>query len=101
MVGIPVVASDVEAYNGFVKDGRDRLPCQGPGPVARGLGKLIEDRDLREKMGCAGERVGAHAVSSGTTLELWIEAYGYSLRMRMAPLQRSNRRSCVHYTRGV
>ena len=78
MVGIPVVASDVEAYRGFVKDGETGLLVKTAEQWRDALGKLIEDRSLREEMGGRGN-ARARERLIGRTAGMWLEAYGLPL----------------------
>jgi glycosyltransferase involved in cell wall biosynthesis len=73
-LGIPVVASDVEPYRGVVKDGitgflvRERHKWMGK------LRELINDPDLRERMGQAGKRA-AGKMTIQTGWKGWEDAY--------------------------
>lgn len=54
--GLPVVATPVGAIPDALRDGEDGflVPVQDPGALTRALRTLIEDRDLRLRMGASG-----------------------------------------------
>ena len=55
----PIVASDVPGCRSIVKDGVNGylVPTNDHQALADALGKLIEDADLRKKMGAAGRKI--------------------------------------------
>lgn len=74
-LGIPVLASDVEAYRGFVVNGVNGYLCKRKGDWGRRLEELIMDDAAREEMGRnARESARAHTMSTG--VKRWAEAYG-------------------------
>lgn len=75
MAGIPVVASKVEAYQSFVKDGETGFLVETPEQWREALGKLIEDCGLREKMGGSANTLARERLISGN-VGMWLEAYG-------------------------
>ena len=56
--GTPVVASDIEGYKGLVTHGRQGLlfPKQNPQALADTLGYLVNNPDLRARMGTIGQQ---------------------------------------------
>ncbi len=73
-LGIPVLASDVEPYRGFVVDGVNGYLCKRKADWGRRLEELIGDGAAREEMGRnAREMARAHTMSEG--IKLWAAAY--------------------------
>lgn len=73
-LGIPVLASDVDAYRGFVTDGYNGYLCKRKGDWGRRLEELIMDDAAREEMGRnARESARAHTMSTG--VKRWMAAY--------------------------
>jgi phosphatidylinositol alpha-mannosyltransferase len=57
--GKPVVASDIEGYNGIVTDGKQGLlvPKCDPQALAETLSYLANNPDLRARMGTQGQQM--------------------------------------------
>jgi glycosyltransferase involved in cell wall biosynthesis len=73
-LGIPVVASDVPAYRGFVEHGVTGFLAAGPTDWRRYLTELVADPDLREQMGKAARELAAqHTIQTGW--RKWADAY--------------------------
>lgn len=73
-LGIPVVASDVEAYRGFVRHGETGFLARTGQEWREYLGLLLADPDLRESMGkAARELAGEWTIQRGWTQ--WQAAY--------------------------
>lgn len=74
-LGIPVVASDVEPYRGFVVDGVTGYLVRHEYEWFKRLRELVNDQAAREEMGAKAKQVAA-----GWTIEsgwrLWEQAYG-------------------------
>ena len=56
--GIPVVASDCEAYRGFVQHGETGFLVRYDHEWGRYLRALVNDEAMRAEMGAAGEEAG-------------------------------------------
>ncbi len=54
--GTPIVCSDIHGYKGVVRRGREGLlvPPREPKAMAVAIARLLDDEDLRERMGAAG-----------------------------------------------
>jgi phosphatidyl-myo-inositol alpha-mannosyltransferase len=54
--GLPVVASDIAGYREVVRDGREGLlvPPGDPEGLAAAIRRVIDDRDLADRLGNAG-----------------------------------------------
>lgn len=73
-LGIPVVASDVEPYRGFVVDGVTGFLCRSPDDWQRRLRDLIADPDARAAMGAKARELAAdHTIQ--TRWRDWAAAY--------------------------
>ena len=81
MVGIPVVASNVEAYKSFVKDGETGFLVKSQKQWREALGRLIEDRGLREEMGGKANALARQRLIAGT-IGMWVDAYGLSTKTK-------------------
>ena len=58
--GAPIVCSDIHGYKGVVKRGEQALlvPPGEPKPLAEAIGRLLDDPELRARLGASGrERV--------------------------------------------
>ncbi len=55
--GTPIVASDIHGYKGVVRRGREGLlvPPRDPKGLAEAIGRLLDDPELRARMGAAGQ----------------------------------------------
>ena len=55
--GTPIVASDIHGYKGVVRRGREGLlvPPREPKELAVAIAELLDDPELREQMGAAGQ----------------------------------------------
>lgn len=73
-LGVPVIASDVPAYRGWVEHGVTGYLVSTPDEWAEALRLLAAQPDLRAKMGAAG-REAAAAWTVEATIGKWITAY--------------------------
>lgn len=82
--GRPLVASDINGCREIVRDGENGVlvPVKDVKALARAIGKLVEDRALREKMGAAGRRIVAEHFSVEQVARETLEAYRALLRGR-------------------
>jgi glycosyltransferase involved in cell wall biosynthesis len=72
--GIPVLASDLDPYQGIVADGVNGYLCRTPRDWSKRLRELTCDRAAREEMGRkARETARAHVISAG--VRHWDDAY--------------------------
>lgn len=72
--GIPVIASDVLPYRGFVQDGITGFLVRGERGWLERMTVLAGDRDLREKMGMAARQAAAEWTIERKSV-LWKQAY--------------------------
>jgi glycosyltransferase involved in cell wall biosynthesis len=75
MAGLPVVASDIEAYNKTIIHGQNGFLAKSEEEWFKYLSLLIEDYKLREKIGRAA-RAYAETRTIEKNIHLWEEAYG-------------------------
>jgi glycosyltransferase involved in cell wall biosynthesis len=73
-LGIPVLASDVDPYRGFVVDGVTGYLCRTPDDWADRLRELIHDPEAREELGAKARQLAAdHTIQQGW--RRWAEVY--------------------------
>ena len=73
-LGIPVVASDIEPYREFVKDGETGFLVRTENEWSLAISRLIHDQDLRTEMGAKAKKVATqHTIQQGW--KHWIDAY--------------------------
>lgn len=83
-LGIPVIASDVEAYRGFVIDGVTGFLVKTPKQWRARLRELAADANLRESMGAkAKEHARNYTIEEHWTE--WAQAYGKVLGLSSWP----------------
>lgn len=75
MVGLPVVASDVESYTHSIKHGENGFLATNDKDWLKFLRRLIENPDLRESLGQAAKAV-AQSRTIDKNIRLWEKAYG-------------------------
>jgi glycosyltransferase involved in cell wall biosynthesis len=82
--GRPLVASDINGCREIVRDGENGVlvPVKDADALARAIGRLVEDRALREKMGAAGRRLVAEHFSVEQVARETLDAYRALLRGR-------------------
>jgi glycosyltransferase involved in cell wall biosynthesis len=74
MLGLPVVASNVQAYGQFVQHGKTGFLVDGPADWGEYLQLLATDHDLRQQMSQnARELAQSHTIEAN--IERWLEAY--------------------------
>lgn len=73
-LGIPVIASESEAYSGLIVHGKNGLLVRHPHEWTTYLSRLINDPDLRAQMG-EEARQTASAYTSEAYADLWNEVY--------------------------
>jgi GT2 family glycosyltransferase/glycosyltransferase involved in cell wall biosynthesis len=74
MVGIPVVASDIDGYANFLKPGVTGFLAKDATQWHEALSKLIEDRELRAKLGAQAQQAACERTIE-RNIGLWEEAY--------------------------
>lgn len=74
--GIPTVAFSMPAYEGIIESGGDGILCGHADPknLARGLGQLLDSKELRENMGRRA-KISAKKYSWGLITERVIDYY--------------------------
>lgn len=72
--GIPVVASDMEPYREFVRDGETGYLVRNGDEWVKRLTELIHDEAAREEMGAAAKQVAAGYTMQGNW-QKWEQAY--------------------------
>ena len=76
--GLPCVASRLPgSTEAIIEDGSNGL-LVAPGDVAaltHAIGKLLDDQDLRHRLGAAARATIAHRFASGEVADRWLEAY--------------------------
>lgn len=72
-LGVPVIASDVPAYNGWLEDGVTGLYARSTAQWVAAMRKL-QDPDLRAEMGAAGRKAAA-AWTIEENVHRWVSAY--------------------------
>jgi len=75
MIGLPVIASKVPAYADSIRPGETGLLAKNPKDWLRHLKTLIEQPDVRLKMGAEARKWAETRVIS-KTIDLWLDAYG-------------------------
>jgi glycosyltransferase involved in cell wall biosynthesis len=71
--GIPIVASDVGPYPGFVRHGKTGFLAVRPHEWPKYLRELVDDMAMREEMGAAARSLAAaHTIEGGW--QRWVEA---------------------------
>lgn len=75
MLGIPIIASNVEAYGDFVYHGQTGFLVDKPSDWGRHLSTLLNDPAARDEIG-ANARKHAHQYTIEATAHLWEKAYG-------------------------
>ena len=79
--GTPIVASDIHGYKGVVRRGREGLlvPPRDHKGLAEAIGKLLDDPEMRARMGAAGQ-VRAEDFSWPRVTAKVEEYYGFVIR---------------------
>ena len=79
--GTPIVASDIHGYKGVVRRDREGLlvPPRNPKGLAEAIGRLLDDPDLRARMGAAGQARAADFSWPRVTAKVE-EYYGFVIR---------------------
>jgi glycosyltransferase involved in cell wall biosynthesis len=74
--GLPCIASDLPSTRGIVEDGRSGLlvPPGDPAALAKALGRLLADPDLRRELGRRG-REHVEPWASSRIMESYLETY--------------------------
>ncbi len=75
MVGMPVVASRVDAYTASVKHGENGFLARNSKDWLKYLKRLVEDEDLRDRIGSEAKKL-AETRTISKNIHLWEEAYG-------------------------
>lgn len=75
MVGLPVIASNVETYSETIVHGETGFLAKTPKDWIKYLRMLVEDAELRERIGRAA-RAYAETRTSDRNVHLWEKAYG-------------------------
>jgi phosphatidylinositol alpha-mannosyltransferase len=80
---VPVVASDIPGFDEVVSDGVDGIlvPPGEPSALAAAVGRVLEDRDLAERLGAAG-REKAASYSWTRVADRIVAIYEAALRRR-------------------
>ncbi len=75
-LGIPVVATDMEPYRDFVRDGETGflIPPSQPDLWQERLHELVNDEAMREEMGAKAREIAAQWTIQGNW-KLWQDAY--------------------------
>jgi glycosyltransferase involved in cell wall biosynthesis len=75
--GLPVVATDVPGLRDLVVAGRTgKLAADSPESIASALASLLDDAELRHRMGVEGRQTALRGYSIATGLAVWLRAYG-------------------------
>jgi glycosyltransferase involved in cell wall biosynthesis len=80
LTGLPVVATDVRGPAEQVEDGLTglKVPAGDAGPLAAALGRLVQDRDLRLRMGEAGRQRALDRYEEAKVLARTLDLLGLS-----------------------
>jgi glycosyltransferase involved in cell wall biosynthesis len=80
---LPVVASDVGGLGELVVDGETGLlvPSGDPAALAEALGRLLDDRELRQKLGAAGRARAEASFDLAEFRRAHVELYHRQLRL--------------------
>jgi glycosyltransferase involved in cell wall biosynthesis len=80
LTGLPVVATDVRGPAEQVEDGLTglKVPAGDAGPLAAALGRLVQDRDLRLRMGDAGRQRALDRYEEAKVLARTLDLLGLS-----------------------
>ena len=95
---LPVVASDVGGLAELVIDGETGMlvPSGDPAALARALGRLLDDRELRQKLGAAGRARAEASFDLAEFRRAHVELYHRQLRLAGAvaepPVEPAERR---------
>ena len=81
--GVPVVASDIPGFDEVVNDGVDGIlvPPGEPSALAAAVGRVLEDRDLAERLAATG-RERAATFSWTRVADRIVAIYEAALRRR-------------------
>ncbi len=76
-VGVPVVASPLPCYTDVIKHGENGFIAEGNATAAwyEALTALVQDAELRKKIGLAARRTVVERFDIRITVPQWIEAY--------------------------
>jgi glycosyltransferase involved in cell wall biosynthesis len=74
MIGLPVIASKVTAYVDSIRPGETGFLAKNPKDWLRHLKTLVEQPEVRSKMG-AEARAWAETRVISKTIDLWLDAY--------------------------
>jgi hypothetical protein len=79
--GTPIVASDIHGYKGVVRRGREGLlvPPRDPKGLAEAIARLLDDPELRARMGAAGQERAAEFSWPRVTAKVE-DYYGFVIR---------------------
>jgi glycosyltransferase involved in cell wall biosynthesis len=72
--GVPVIATDMEPYREFIRDGETGYLVRTEQEWAKRLADLIHDEQAREEMGAAAKKIAAEYTIQGNW-HLWDDAY--------------------------
>lgn len=86
--GVPVVATDVGAVHEVVLDGTTGflVPFGDPEQLAGTIGRLLDDQDLREKMGLAARNHAEKSFTPRACARVHAEAYEFALQRHQAAI---------------
>ncbi len=76
-VGLPLVATDLEACRRVIRDGENGIlvPVRDAVALADALERLVREPETRRRMGEAGRRIAAREFDTRTTIQDWLELY--------------------------
>jgi glycosyltransferase involved in cell wall biosynthesis len=86
-LGVPVVATDVGGVSEQVVDGDTGLlvPPADPSALARAIGRLLDDAELRERVTAGGRTSTAEAFAGSTMASAWGRLYRSLVRSATSP----------------
>jgi glycosyltransferase involved in cell wall biosynthesis len=85
--GLPIVGTDVGGIPEIVDDGVSGLlsPPEDPVNLARNLVRLVEDEELRRRMGADARRIVEARFSWPQIARRFVDVYGHAMERRRAP----------------
>jgi glycosyltransferase involved in cell wall biosynthesis len=97
-LGLPIVASDLEAVREVVEAGRSGLlvPPGDPEALALAIARLLDDRTLARSLGACGRRVFEQRFTLERSTTRMVDLYRDLVRGRGHPTNRPSARTAIH-----
>lgn len=86
-LGIPTVASDIPPYSPVIEDGKTGYLAKTEAQWVKRLCQLVEDEELRKKIGSAARAWVERERDADKTYTLWLDAYAEALKKKRGKLE--------------